>query len=101
MQFEYDEVVGNPPTPACLFSIARHEDFFKATEGVVPYQAPASGDASQAVAPLVYVEKLFKYCTILVRRKKAAKVGKLRGRSSGGAGQQRGCWVQLLRDGGD
>ena len=64
MQLEYDEVVGNPPTPACLFSIARTEDFFKATEGVVPYTLPASGDATQAVAPLVYIEKLFKFAQV-------------------------------------
>ena len=60
IQFEYDEALGNAPTRDSPFSVARHEDFFKATERVVPYRLPASGDATQAIAPLVFVEKIFR-----------------------------------------
>ena len=58
MDLGYGEDRGNTSRPNCPLSIAREEDFFKATEHVMGYKEPEDGDAAYMIAPRIAFERL-------------------------------------------
>ena len=58
IDLEYDEDRGNTPRPDCPISIAREDDFYRATADVMGYDAPEDGDDSYAIAPHITFERL-------------------------------------------
>ena len=59
VDIEYDGT-RNQWDPENLFNIPRTEPFFVATEKVLPWKAPADGDASRAVVPGAFLERLLR-----------------------------------------
>jgi hypothetical protein len=58
IDLEYDENRGNTARPDCPLSIAREEDFFKATADVMGYDTPEDGNDAYAIAPHISFERL-------------------------------------------
>ena len=59
VDIEYDGT-RNQWDPENLFNIKRTEPFFEATEKALPWKAPADGDASRAVVPGAFLERLLR-----------------------------------------
>ncbi|KAL3929824.1 MAG: hypothetical protein SGPRY_001793 [Prymnesium sp.] len=60
IDLDFDENFGNPPDYRCLVSGARDENLYVATEGSIPWEDPAVGDQTRAVAAAVYFEALLR-----------------------------------------
>lgn len=63
IDLDFDENLGNPPDSRSLVSVARDENLY-VWRRKIPWEDPADGDQTRAVAAVVFLEALLREASV-------------------------------------